>query len=127
MGAPGAINLLPTKIPCSSTSTGGSNAGKLSGGIIALVVLIVIAAVVAILVTTLYLYRKNAFGNLRPHQILGQKRSLQLEDESTALDDDLLEAKEADELDDNAIKETLSSNNGDSTFNPRIPDQPSLI
>jgi len=127
IGAPGAINLLPTKIPCSSTSTGGSNAGKLSGGIIALVVLIVIAAVVAILVTTLYLYRKNAFGNLRPHQILGQKRSLQLEEESTALDDDLLEAKEADELDDNAIKETLSSNNGDSTFNPRIPDQPSLI
>jgi len=35
---------------------------------------------------------------------------LHLDEESTALDDDLLEAKEADELDDNAIKETLGSN-----------------
>jgi hypothetical protein len=112
VSAPDSVNWLPTRVPCGNPVTHDGTTHSLSGGIIALIVLIVLAAVFGILGTIVYLYRKNAFGNLGAYQMpspMKRKGGLHLEEESTALDDDLLEAKEADELDDNAIKETLSA------------------
>jgi len=117
---PKSINLLPTHTACED-NTSGNNGKKISPGITVFIVFMVAFVVFGGIGAALYVYHKRG-GRISFLPNVGRKvkTTVHYEEESTALDDDLLEAKEADELDDNVIKETLGSKTSDeSNFDPR--------
>jgi len=102
------LNLLPKTVPCPGRqhSSDTKNAGHaLSGGIVALIVIIVLIVFGTIVGALLYAYKHRTIPGFPGW---GHRGLPSYPGDSTALDDDLLQAKDAEPLDDNAIQQSLT-------------------
>jgi len=96
----GGLNLLPKPIPCDGGSV-SSPSHRAKGGVVTAVVIVIILIVIAMAGGGFYLYKKNknlSFKYLRPGG-----------DDSTALDEDLLESRDAIPIDEEDIARNLKA------------------
>lgn len=122
---PTALNLLPKRAKCTpstqttQSSNSPSGAAPGAGPIIGIVFCLLVIA--GILVAFLYWRHKTKIQRFIPVQMFP------VEESNTALDEDLLQGKEAESLDDEALKATVNKNlkdpsnvnNTNDDFNPR--------
>jgi len=106
------LNLLPKKMKCPSKQDTQTKEG-ISGGMVALIVILVLGAMVIFGIGGWFFLKKKNFGNFFGNE---PKTFQMYESGNTALDDDLLESKEAEPLDEETIEQTLTDSSQNNIF-----------
>lgn len=133
----GGLNLLPKKVACTSSGTSSTSNGfyllfifldfvgnvssdqvthhKVAIGIVVLIVFLIIGVIAAIIGGLFYLNRKNRFSFFLKLNLFTNIRNLQFrplggyDDSGTALDEDLLQSKDAEPIDEEEIVKNLNA------------------